>query len=107
MIRPYGPGKFDTIMDSIVYGASLDGGPDEECGSVQELGWYGLLHTPILNDEERHKLTAEELRLIDASAGCILSEDSNGFVNVEYFDTKAALMSEWRETCDSVGGDEE
>lgn len=31
-IRPYGPGKFDTILDAYVYSVSCDGGCDDECG---------------------------------------------------------------------------
>lgn len=43
-IRSYGPGKFDTILDSYVYAVSLDGGTDDEAGDVSECGaWYGLM----------------------------------------------------------------
>ena len=43
-IRSYGPGKFSTILDSYVYSVSLDGGCDEEEGSVDECGaWYGIM----------------------------------------------------------------
>jgi hypothetical protein len=34
-IRPYGPGKFGTIVDSYVYELSLNG-PDDECGDVDD-----------------------------------------------------------------------
>jgi hypothetical protein len=37
-IRPYGPGKFDTMLDAYVYDVSLDGGCDDEVGSVEENG---------------------------------------------------------------------
>ena len=35
-IRPYGPGKFSTILDSYVYQVSLEGGCDDEIGSVDQ-----------------------------------------------------------------------
>jgi len=98
-IRTYGPGKFNTILDSYVYQVSLDGGCDDEIGSVDEGGWFGLMrnghtifkdHDPLLetlNEAEREKLTS--------SAGVILSEDSNGFLSVDYFNTDAELDEAW------------
>src|SRR3984957_15456902 len=99
-IRPYGPGKFNTILDSYVYSVSLDGGCDEEEGSVDECGaWYGIMrngrtifrdHDPLLetlNSSEQEKLTS--------SAGVILYEDSNGFVYVSYYATDDELNAEW------------
>jgi len=100
VIRPYGPGKFNTILDSYVYSVSLDGGCDEETGDSSYGNWYGLMrngrtifrdHDPMLeslNDDEREKLTS--------SAGVILSEDSNGFVYVEYYDSAESLNSAWQ-----------
>src|SRR5438128_6733812 len=98
-IRPYGPGKFNTILDSYVYQVSLEGGCDDEIGSVDEGGWFGLMrnghtifrdHDPLLetlNPAEQEKLTS--------SAGVILSEDSQGFVCVDYYDTDAELDEAW------------
>jgi len=39
-IRPYGPGKFDTVLDAYVYELSL-AGCDDEMG--EDGRWYGLL----------------------------------------------------------------
>jgi hypothetical protein len=101
VIRPYGPGKFSTILDSYVYSVSLDGGCDEEAGDSSEGCWYGLMrngrtifrdHDPMLeslNDDEREKLTS--------CAGVILSEDSQGFVYVTYYNTTAELDAAWRQ----------
>ena len=98
-IRSYGPGKFNTIVDSYVYAVSLDDGCDDEVGESDSFGWYGLMrhgstifrdHDPMcepLNDAERDLLTE--------SAGVILSEDSQGFVAVEYFDTTEELDAAW------------
>jgi hypothetical protein len=99
MIRPYGPGKFNTVLDSYVYSVSLDGGCDAETGDAQYLGWYGIMrngrtifrdHDPFLeplNDEEKEQLTS--------SAGVILREDSQGFVYVTYYATDAELDAAW------------
>jgi hypothetical protein len=105
-IRPYGPGKFSTILDSYVYGVSLDGGCDEESGGVSECGeWYGLMrngrtifrdHDPLLetlNLTEQEKLTL--------CAGLILREDSQGFVSVTYYETDDSLESAWSQIADS------
>ncbi len=101
-IRSYGPGKFNTILDAYVYSVSLDGGCDEECGSVDEYGaWFGLMkngrtifrdHDPMLeslNEAEQAQLTS--------SAGVIIREDSQGFVTVRYFDNMQALETAWQE----------
>jgi hypothetical protein len=100
IIRPYGPGKFSTILDSYVYSVSLDGGCDEEEGSVSESGaWYGIMrngrtifrdHDPMLET-----LNAAEQEKLTSSAGVILYEDSNGFVYVSYYATDDELNAEW------------
>ena len=110
-IRSYGPGKFDTILDSYVYAVSLDGGCDAECGGVQSGGWHGMMrhghsifrdHAPFcepLNDAERNAL--------QSCAGVIITEDSQGFVGVEYFDTMESLDDAWREIEQAVFEDED
>jgi hypothetical protein len=112
MIRPYGPGKFNTVLDSYVYSVSLDGGCDEEEGSVSECGeWYGVMrngrtifrdHDPLLetlNPAEQEKLTS--------SAGVILREDSNGFVSITYYDTDEALETAWSQVAGAFQEDNE
>lgn len=101
-IRSYGPGKFNTILDAYVYGVSMNGGGcDAEVGESCNSRWYGLMrngrtifqdHDPMLeslNEAEREMLTS--------AAGVILTEDSQGFVYVEYFDTMAELDAKWSE----------
>lgn len=106
-IRPYGPGKFDTIVDQYVYQVSLDGGPDEEIGESCNGTWYGLMrhghtifrdHDPLLET-----LTEAEAELIKSSAGVILCEDSQGFVTVEYFETTEKLDAAWAEVLAEFG----
>jgi hypothetical protein len=109
-IRPYGPGKFLTILDSYVYSVSLDGGCDEEEGSVSECGeWYGVMrngrtifrdHDPLLET-----LTPDEQEQLTSSAGVILREDSNGFVSVDYYGTAESLETAWSQIVDQLSDD--
>ena len=93
-IRSYGPGKFDTILDCHIYQASLDG-CDEETGSAVDMGvWYGLLRGRVKVSE---KLTEEEAKLLNTSVGIILSENSDGFVTVEYYSDREELDAAWAE----------
>lgn len=100
-IRPYGPGKFNTILDQYVYSVSLDGGADEEETLGEGSGWYGLMrngrtifrdHDPMLES-----LNADEQELLTSSAGVILYEDSQGFVYCTYCDTDEELDRKWEE----------
>jgi len=110
-IRPYGPGKFSTVLDSYVYSVSLDGGwgvqtdptltnrrYEEESNSDAGI-WYGIMrngrtifrdHDPLLET-----LTPEEQEKLTSSAGVILHEDSKGFVYVDYYATKEELETAW------------
>jgi len=99
-IRPYGPGKFSTILDAYVYSVSLEGSCDAEAGDVQENGhWYGLMrhgHTIWSDaDQDREALNETEQEYLRACAGAILAEDSQGFVYVTYFDAMEALDAAW------------
>lgn len=100
-IRPYGPGKFNTILDAYVYDVSMDGA-EVECGSVDENGvWYGVMrhgHTIFKDgDPSLEELTPAERDLLMHCAGVILSENDQGFVSVEYFDTMEELDAAWAE----------
>jgi hypothetical protein len=98
-IRPYGPGKFNTILDEYVYQVSLGPGCDDETGSVDGGRWYGLMkhgHT-IFKDHDPflETLNTAEQDQLTGCAGVIISEDSQGFVHVEYFATLAELEGSW------------
>jgi hypothetical protein len=99
-IHAYGPGKFNTILDAYVYAVSLDGGCDDDTGDVSESGrWYELMrggrsifrdHDPMLET-----LNEAEQEMLTSSAGVILSEDSQGLVSVDYYDTPEELEAAW------------
>lgn len=120
-IRRYGPGKFDTILDSYVYGLSLDGGA-EDAGDVSEIG---IVYSRIelgpdavkdieekLAQDKEEPLTPEERELLEQSFGAILTENDQGFVSVDYFETKKEYDKDWKEVEAEVeemyeGGEEE
>lgn len=91
-IRQYGPGKFDTVLDSLIWDMTLDGGPDEECGDSSMGIWYGRLNGPFTITAD---LTRAERELVLSSVGIILSEDGQGFVHVEYFDREDQMVKAW------------
>lgn len=108
-IRPYGPGKFNTILDSYVYSVSLDGGCDDEVGESETTGWYGLMrhgrtifrdHDPFLES-----LNETEQKQLTECAGVIICEIATGFVFVEYFDAEDALNERWAQVCKEVSED--
>jgi hypothetical protein len=102
-IRSYGPGKFSTVLDSYVYELSLDGGPDEEAGSVDEGGWYGFMSVgdgfaeavAEIADEHGDVLTPEEEDLLTESVAVILHERSDGIVGVDWYDSLDEADEVW------------
>lgn len=107
-LRRYGPGKFDLWVDSYVYGLSLDGSCDEEMGEADGPGWYGLIRgvplaEPIEPLDEAATLEPAEVEFLRNQAGVILSENSDGFVSVDYFERDSDLMAAWGEVVEDVG----
>lgn len=99
-IRSYGPGKFDTILDSYVYQLSL-AGCDDEAGDVAGPGWYGLLRGfevdgAFSDVSASAELNEAEKDVLRSSAGAIVAEDDLGFVSVEYFETREKLDAAWQ-----------
>ena len=108
-LRPYGPGKFDTMLDSALYNASGDGFLDEECGESHSTGWYGIIREPsgALLRQRRDGMTSAEWEFAVRHAGAILSEDSQGFVHVEWFEKKADLDTAWADAVTWVAQQDE
>lgn len=61
--------KYSTDLAERLYGET----PDQQAGSTDELGWFGLFL------EEK----------------TILTEDSQGFVDAEHFDTEEKVQEVW------------
>lgn len=106
--KNYGPGKFEgqTELEAAVWEMSLDGGPDEEAGDVESIGWYGIVRfspeeraeLAQVNDEAGHPyfpgFGSEERR---APVGAILYEDSQGFAEVSFYYDEEQLAAYWKD----------
>lgn len=89
--------KFDSNLDEYVYDLTLEGGCDEEAGSVDENGmWWGLMRGPF-ETPQSFDLDQEEIDLLTLQAGCMVSVDSQGFVYVQWFDTPEEMTAAWAE----------
>ena len=104
-IRSYGPGKFDTVIDSYAYEITLDGGADEEASYGEGGGWYGVVW---LDDNTRDRiieiavededpLTEEEEDLLDENVAVIFFERSDGIVETDWFENRQEALEEWAE----------
>ena len=73
-----GPGKFEgeTYLARYAYE-----NPDEETGSVDELGWYGRFSGKVKGRGPFH---------------VIVNEDSQGFVNGVIYNTEREMQRDWR-----------
>lgn len=95
--RSYGPGKFEGSGE--IGSLINDLGTDEDLGDSETFGWYGLLRDgeSILAQllESGAEVTEEEAENLRTSAGVILHEDSQGFVDVDYYDTEDELEEAW------------
>lgn len=90
LFRSYGPGKFSTYADAYIYELSMDGGADEEVGEAQYDSWYGLMRGPFDHPQ------------LKKFAGAILFENSQGFVEATFYESKKKLESEWKRVSSEV-----
>jgi len=82
----YSLSRFEDAICEVLYRMALNGGADEEDGSVTETGqWSGLLWGPF---EESHLIPSETL-------AAIVQEDSQGFVTYELFRKPGAAQGAW------------
>jgi len=90
------PGKFERCPDEKIgeqlYAMTLDGHCDDECGSVDELGWYGLLGYTGIEGAEH----------------VVVKESTDGFFSYEAFDTDVEAEGVFSEVhYDLLRGEEE
>jgi hypothetical protein len=119
-IRRYGPGKYNTILDSYIHSMVLEGMGGESCGDVSEVGFAA--DQIELGDEEALKeveriaaensgdmLTQEEKDMVLDSYGAILVENEQGFVTVDYYDDEKEeeLDKDWEEIEDDADTDQD
>jgi hypothetical protein len=116
-IRRYGPGKFNTILDSYIYAMIGEGMGAESCGDVSEVGFAAelielgdadaLKEVERIAKEEGDELTQEEKDMILESAGAIMVENEQGFVSVDYYDTEKEMKKDWAEIEEDASSDED
>jgi hypothetical protein len=109
VIRSYGLGKFDTMLDAALYAASLNGGAYDEasddCGE-----WCGLMlgcGEWLRNTGQASELNAAELAFADAHPFAVMAEGSQGFVGVEWFETESAARARFDEYAASLTPEDE
>jgi hypothetical protein len=104
LFEPYGqPGKFEgePLLTEVLWIVVLEGGADEELGESESFGSYALL-TGLDGSE----LGGD----IGDTKAAILSENSQGFVSGEYYDSAEEAREAWEEIeseYDEFMGDEE
>lgn len=115
-IRRYGPGKYNTILDSYVDQMAGEGMGEGGVGDVSEVGFYAegiLLGPEALSEVERiakenkDTLTDEERDLIKESYGAIVTENEQGFVAVDYYEEKEEYEGDLDELESQASGEEE
>lgn len=105
--------KFDSALDEYVYRVSLEGGCDDEVGSVSEQGlWYGLMrgHGGSVftnNNPMMESLTPEDREVLTNTNGIIIMEDSQGFVTTWLYEDPEELEKDWNEILQKHKGQEE
>jgi hypothetical protein len=106
-IRMYGLGKFNTVIDSELYAICLDTSwLSDEC-SCEGLGWYGVIKCN--SGETMNKIFAKagiglnksEFELISTAIGVIIHEDTDGFIDVEYYAEPDELGEMWG-SCEDI-----
>ena len=111
-IRSYGPGKFNTLIDEAVFHLAADGA-DEELAE-EGFGSRQLLRAdPDLSEAIPHSQTPlnnAEVDFLTRQRGAILSETTDGFITVDYYEDPEQLEAAWaqvREDFSDFAGAEE
>lgn len=106
--RSYGPGKFNSMVDSFLYAAIMDGWGGDEVGDVEGPGAYTLMLGNVLEAAEhgaelsKDTLTQAERDEIKDDNGIIMREDDQGFVSVDYYDSEATAREAWKDVENEV-----
>lgn len=106
-LTPYGPGKFRNLVDCVAWSYTMEGAHDDETGESESVGWFGVIFGAV--DPEGFEPGAgrtlsefDRRFLADCKGGAIVSENSDGFVFVDYFSTDADIRAEWERIVERV-----
>lgn len=91
-IRAYGPGKFPTVIDSVIYKDAVENGVDDEM-AYAGWGWKGLLRGGLSGGDQG--LNEAETEFLSSKVGAILTLDVDDVVGVDYFDDEEELDFAW------------
>lgn len=85
------PGKFEGCASETVgdflYGLTLEGWCDEECGdAVEGWGWHGMLTWTDGGPAEVN---------MPGCVGAIVHEDTNGFITYDLYASQATMRADW------------
>jgi len=113
-IRPYGPGKFNTMVDSYANSVTLDGGADEEI-HLDDDGYYGFVRLNhsvrgAVKDEaeaNNDQLTQAEEDFLAKNAAVIFFERSDGIVETDWFEDLEDAEEKWSEIEEDFEGEDE
>jgi hypothetical protein len=106
-----GPGKFETsgALGALFYAIANEGFADEEAGDMDFGRWYARFDGPFnLAElkknfpEEWAELDAGDVRELMQAKGVIITEDTQGFVDIEIYKRKKDLDRVWAEIVDEV-----
>jgi hypothetical protein len=96
------PGKFADTVEDMLY--SID--HDQEMGSVDELGWYGLVSGLLLPEAKEYVASvagdidpyefAKDAESYDWPLNAIIVENNDGSIDVTTFKENREAMREWR-----------
>ena len=90
MTRP-GPGKFEgnasLELSEVLYAWVQNGLVDEQCGSVDTIGWHALILVAD-GDEAYDQIREADPEVVTSpELGILVHEDNNGFFTYEIFET--------------------
>ena len=92
----YGPGKFDLQIDTLAYEAIMHG-VNDSCGDVDTIGEH-ISFVSMLPGHYHYnieKLSITDVTFLNAQRAAIVSEDSQGFVRVEWFEDADAARKKF------------
>jgi hypothetical protein len=99
-------GKYEggMLIDSFIGGGDLD----DEIGESEYDSFYGILRGDLVAaarigaEDAQESLTPAEERFLNTQAGAIIHENSQGFVDVSYYDTEDELDEAWNDAIELV-----
>ena len=85
------PSKFADSIEEMVYAL-----PDQEMGSSDYLGWYGMVSGWTWADAEENGALEQDRASYDWPLNAIIHENSDGFIRMETFKDNRDMVRDWR-----------